>query len=93
MKKIAQVLTASLAVATMGVGVPAPTELKQNVTVQEQAPTKKAVNVPVQSNQQVINIQPGGHLDYKPYDAGTPPKYYGQYLQRIGKQKWTKAKR
>lgn len=93
MKKLTQVLTAGLAVATMGVGVPRHTELKTNVNVQEQAPSKKAVNAPVQSNQQVINIQPGGHLDYKPYDAGTPPKQYGQYLQRIGKQKWIKSKR
>ena len=69
-----------------------PTELKTNITVQEQAPNKKAVNAPVQSNQQVINIQPGGHLDYRPYDAGTPPKQYGQYLQRMGKQKWIKSK-
>ena len=23
----------------------------------------------------------------------TPPKLYGQYLQRVGKQKWTKSKK
>ena len=45
------------------------------------------------NGKEICELDNGGHLDYKPYDAGTPPKYYGQYLQRIGKQKWTKAKR
>lgn len=26
-------------------------------------------------------------------DAGTPPKEWGQYLQRTGKQKWTKKRK
>lgn len=43
MKKITQVLTASLAVATMGVGVPGQTELKTSTQIQEQAPKKKRV--------------------------------------------------
>lgn len=31
-----------------------------------------------------------GGLDIMLPDMGTPPKMYGQYLQRIGKQKWNK---
>ena len=31
-----------------------------------------------------------GGLDIRIPDMGTPPKMYGQYLQRIGKQKWNK---
>lgn len=95
MKKINQVLAAGLAVATMGVGMPGvtvlPTATKTDNTIQ--APTKKSMPVQVQTQQQQINILPGGHIDYKPYNAGTPPKQYGQYLQRMGKQKWVKSKK
>jgi len=39
-----------------------------------------------------IKLDGTGGLEHYSFDSGNPPKLYGQYLQRIGRQKWTKSK-
>lgn len=40
-----------------------------------------------------IKLDGTGGIEYRNWDAGTPPKVYGQWLQQTGRQKWTKSRK
>lgn len=87
MKKNYRALAAIAALALGGVSQAAPVKVsetqklsdKQEIVVQKKKQTKE------------ISFDGFGGIVNSNYFAGTPPKQYGQYLQRIGRQKWTKS--
>lgn len=85
---------ASLALVMVGIGQ-LPTQIveakKANVkTIQLQDKSDKLTqNV---RQEKGIKLDVTGGIEHYSFDSGMPPKLYGQYLQRIGRQKWTKSK-
>ncbi|MFT3679205.1 MAG: hypothetical protein QM791_02965 [Ferruginibacter sp.] len=63
-------------------------------TASVQAQHVKVDNIARDYRRSKTVINPFGGLDIQlNTSSGIPPKYYGQMLQRTGKQKWTKRKR
>jgi hypothetical protein len=76
----------SLASVTDATVTAQPTEQKQTVQNEKSLPVKQL------RQSRSIPFNNIGGLEYAPFDGGTPPKYYGQWLQRTGRQKWNKRK-
>ena len=88
-RNLPMALLATMALA--GGGVIAPQQVTAKTSIQanneKQTPQKDVVK-------QRLVVNDYGGLDYNPLyqSSSRSPKDYGQYLQRIGRQKWTKSK-
>ena len=63
----------------------------ESVTIKTQQQDKQTP-VETPAPKQRITANHLGGLDFSPAGSGVSPKYYGQYLQRTGRQKWNKRK-
>lgn len=88
MKK-SNVLLAGLAMLAGGLqAAPSNNLIVKNNTITvspKQAKEKKIVK-----QEKEIEFSGTGGIETKLWDGGTPPKYYGQWLQSNGRQKWNK---
>lgn len=91
MKKSASLLAAMATLAMAGAAQALPVKADKSAGVQQTS--KQTHRRKHHSTAREIRFNGFGGLEHTPFDAGTPPKVYGQYLQRSGKQKWTKKKR
>ena len=64
----------------------------QAATPQQQTETKQVQKVNQIRQTKDVKFDGFGGIQHTPYFAGTPPKMYGQWLQRAGRQKWNKKK-
>jgi hypothetical protein len=80
---------AALALGGLAQATPAiQTERAPEIQVKQE---HKRQTVKTKQSKEIIPDGFGG-IDIRIPDMGTPPKYYGQHLQRIGKQKWNKKR-
>jgi hypothetical protein len=82
----------ALALAALSLASVTDATVTAQPTEQQTVQNEKALPPKQIKQESAIKFNNLGGIEYTPFDGGTPPKYYGQWLQRTGRQKWNKRK-